>query len=242
VSLVGGCVGGASGDHCAATGVLWTARRRPLGLRYCESPTSSGLRHRRPTPSNWNRALKRACEATGHESISAYDCRHACATTWLRAGVPLGEVALRLGHSVETLVSYYVGAIQGDDLSSNELIEQTFQGQEWSPGSPSQAHPTDGGQSGPNPVNRPQAADLPESAPGAVELRYPRPESNWRTRFRKPMLYPLSYGGSAIHVSPREARPEPPFSRLSDSIRSNRLVAPPPSPHQRPAGRGPTPG
>ena len=24
----------------------------------------------------------------------------------------------------------------------------------------------------------------------------PRPESNQRTRFRKPLLYPLSYGGS----------------------------------------------
>jgi hypothetical protein len=42
-----------------------------------------------------------------------YDCRHAAATTWLRAGVPLGEVARRLGHSVETLVSTYVGALDG---------------------------------------------------------------------------------------------------------------------------------
>jgi integrase len=37
--------------------------------------------------------------------MRVYDCRHACATTWLRAGVPLGEVARRLGHSVETLVT-----------------------------------------------------------------------------------------------------------------------------------------
>jgi hypothetical protein len=57
-----------------------------------------------------------------HTSMSAYDCRHACATTWLRAGVPLGEVALRLGHSVETLVSNYIGALQGDDLVANERI------------------------------------------------------------------------------------------------------------------------
>jgi hypothetical protein len=25
----------------------------------------------------------------------------------------------------------------------------------------------------------------------------PRPESNQRTRFRKPLLYPLSYGGAS---------------------------------------------
>jgi hypothetical protein len=29
-----------------------------------------------------------------------------------------------------------------------------------------------------------------------ANLRCPRPESNQRTRFRKPLLYPLSYGGS----------------------------------------------
>jgi hypothetical protein len=54
--------------------------------------------------------------------MRVYDCRHACATTWLRAGVPLGEVARRLGHSVETLVSTYVGALDGDDTAANKLI------------------------------------------------------------------------------------------------------------------------
>jgi hypothetical protein len=36
--------------------------------------------------------------------------------------VPLGEVARRLGHSVETLVTTYVGALDGDDTAANELI------------------------------------------------------------------------------------------------------------------------
>jgi integrase len=81
---------------------------------------------KRPSQSNWNRALKRASGQAGHAPISAYDCRHTCATTWLRAGVPLGEVAHRLGHSVETLVSYYVGALQGDDLVANERIEKAL--------------------------------------------------------------------------------------------------------------------
>ena len=78
---------------------------------------------RRPTESNWNRALKRAAAAAGHQPMSPYDCRHACATTWLGAGVPLGEAARRLGHSVETLVTFYVGALQGDDLVANDRID-----------------------------------------------------------------------------------------------------------------------
>lgn len=78
---------------------------------------------RRPTSSNWARALKRALAKVGHPPMRIYDCRHAAATTWLRAGVPLGEVAKRMGHSVETLVSTYVGAIDGDETLANERIQ-----------------------------------------------------------------------------------------------------------------------
>lgn len=59
----------------------------------------------RPTQSNWSRSLHRAMRLIDAPPIRIYDCRHAAATTWLRAGVPLGEAAKRLGHSVETLVS-----------------------------------------------------------------------------------------------------------------------------------------
>lgn len=69
-----------------------------------------------PTLSNWNRSLSRASIRTGHAPVCPYDCRHACATTWLSAGVGLGEVALRLGHSVETLAEHYVGALARDAL------------------------------------------------------------------------------------------------------------------------------
>jgi integrase len=55
--------------------------------------------------------------------MRVYDCRHAAATTWLRAGVPLAEVARRLGHSVETLVSTYVGALPDDEKIGNDRIE-----------------------------------------------------------------------------------------------------------------------
>jgi len=40
--------------------------------------------------------------------------------------VPLREVARRLGHSVETLVSTYVGALQGDDVTANRLIDAAY--------------------------------------------------------------------------------------------------------------------
>ena len=80
----------------------------------------------RPSWSNWARALQRALATVGAPSMRVYDCRHAAATTWLRAGVPLGEVAKRLGHSVETLVSTYVGALEGDEQLANERIEDAL--------------------------------------------------------------------------------------------------------------------
>ncbi len=77
----------------------------------------------RPTHSNWGRAWKRALKSAEMEPLSIYDCRHAAATTWLAAGVPLGEAALRLGHSVETLVSHYVGALEDHTGKSNRSID-----------------------------------------------------------------------------------------------------------------------
>ena len=82
--------------------------------------SSSG---RRPSGSNWRRAWHLALRKIGHEPLRPYDCRHFAATMWLHAGVPLGEVAQRLGHSVETLVSTYVGALAGDETRANELID-----------------------------------------------------------------------------------------------------------------------
>lgn len=83
----------------------------------------------RPSWSNWARALQRALAAAGAPPMRVYDCRHAAATTWLRAGVPLGEVARRMGHSVETLVSTYVGALEGDEELANERIDAVLAGE-----------------------------------------------------------------------------------------------------------------
>jgi integrase len=97
------------------------------GLKLEGSDLLFRTRHdNRPTPSNWSRALKRAYTTVGHPPLRVYDCRHAAATTWLRAGVPLRVVAMRLGHSVETLVSTYVGALEGDDLLANQRIEEAL--------------------------------------------------------------------------------------------------------------------
>ena len=77
----------------------------------------------RPTGSNWIRAWHRALRSVGEQPLRVYDCRHAAATTWLRAGVPLGETARRLVHSVETLVSTYVGALEDEERVGNKRID-----------------------------------------------------------------------------------------------------------------------
>ncbi len=77
----------------------------------------------RPSGSNWARAWHRALESVGQRPMRVYDCRHAAATTWLRAGMPLGETARRLGHSVETLVSTYVGALDDEEQVGNQRID-----------------------------------------------------------------------------------------------------------------------
>ncbi len=78
----------------------------------------------RPSQSNWVRAWHRALASIGHPPLRVYDCRHAAATTWLRSGLPLGEAARRLGHSVDTLVSHYVGALQDEEDVGNAKIER----------------------------------------------------------------------------------------------------------------------
>ncbi len=73
--------------------------------------------------SNWARAWHRALESVGQRPIRIYDCRHAAGMTWLRAGMPLAETARRLGHSVETLVSTYVGALDDEEHVGNQRVD-----------------------------------------------------------------------------------------------------------------------
>ena len=80
----------------------------------------------RPTGSNWRRAWHRALKTIDHPTIRLYDCRHAAATTWIQAGVPLGETAKRLGHTVQTLTTTYIGALKGNEQQANEMIEKVI--------------------------------------------------------------------------------------------------------------------
>ena len=77
----------------------------------------------RPSGSNWARAWHRALESVRQKPMRVCHCRHAAATTWLRAGMPLGETARRLGHSVETLLSTYVGALDDEEEVGNQRID-----------------------------------------------------------------------------------------------------------------------
>jgi integrase len=80
-----------------------------------------------PNPSTWGATVKRGCTAADWPMMCPYDLRHACATTWLGAGVGLGECARRMGHSVEVLVSVYACALEGDDLEANRRIDDACQ-------------------------------------------------------------------------------------------------------------------
>ena len=62
------------------------------------------------------------------QSLRVYDCRHAAATTWPRSGLPLAETAKRLGHSVDSLVKTYVGALDDEEVVGNVKIERFLDG------------------------------------------------------------------------------------------------------------------
>ena len=70
--------------------------------------------------SAWGKAWR---VARGDETWRLYDLRHAAATLWLGAGVPVGEVARRLGHSPEVLLKKYAGVLSGDEDLSNARID-----------------------------------------------------------------------------------------------------------------------
>jgi integrase len=72
----------------------------------------------------WRSALQGACTALGVDVFTPYEIRHTNATMMIRAGVPMAEAARRLGHTVEMLVSTYIGAMDGDEKDGNRLIEQ----------------------------------------------------------------------------------------------------------------------
>lgn len=75
------------------------------------------------TESNLDRAWSRA---RGSNKWRVYDLRHACATLWLRQGVPIGTAAKWLGHSPEVLLSTYTGILSGDNEVAALRINSVF--------------------------------------------------------------------------------------------------------------------
>ncbi|MET9292440.1 site-specific integrase [Streptomyces sp. NPDC003077] len=56
-----------------------------------------------------------------------YDLRHACITRWLNAGVPIAEVARRVGNSPEVIHRRYHGCIDGHEEAANEKITRALE-------------------------------------------------------------------------------------------------------------------
>ncbi|MBZ9643510.1 tyrosine-type recombinase/integrase [Streptomyces sp. PSKA30] len=56
-----------------------------------------------------------------------YDLRHACITRWLNAGVPIAEVARRVGNSPEVIHRRYHGCIDGHEEAANARIAKSLE-------------------------------------------------------------------------------------------------------------------
>ncbi|QLE76270.1 site-specific integrase [Streptomyces rectiverticillatus] len=56
-----------------------------------------------------------------------YDLRHACITRWLNAGVPIAEVARRVGNSPEVIHRRYHGCIDGHEEAANVKITKALE-------------------------------------------------------------------------------------------------------------------
>lgn len=56
-----------------------------------------------------------------------YDLRHACITRWLNAGVPIAEVARRVGNSPEVIHRRYHGCIDGHEEAANAKITRALE-------------------------------------------------------------------------------------------------------------------
>lgn len=80
----------------------------------------------RPTQSNWNRALKRACESVGVMPLPPYGLRRTCASHLVDANVMIAEAAARLGHSPEVLLSIYTKRVSDGVERSNQLLDAVY--------------------------------------------------------------------------------------------------------------------
>ncbi|MDA0562872.1 tyrosine-type recombinase/integrase [Streptomonospora sp. S1-112] len=77
----------------------------------------------------WARARKTALTPAERELGVAqrpYDLRHGCASYLIADGVPTPEIARRLGHSVEVLLTVYVHWFRQQEHDANKLLSRAF--------------------------------------------------------------------------------------------------------------------
>jgi hypothetical protein len=55
-----------------------------------------------------------------------HDLRHGAASLWLNSGVPITEVARRLGHSVAVLLKVYANCVDGEEQTMNGRVESAL--------------------------------------------------------------------------------------------------------------------
>lgn len=55
-----------------------------------------------------------------------YDLRHGCASLLIGEGIPTPEIARRLGHSVEVLLTTYTHWFKEQEHAANRLLSDTF--------------------------------------------------------------------------------------------------------------------
>jgi integrase len=70
---------------------------------------------------HWNKS--RDLHNLTDEIKRIYDLRHLCASTWITAGLPITEIASRLGHSPEVCLRVYAHSIETHRDYFNEMIE-----------------------------------------------------------------------------------------------------------------------
>lgn len=71
-----------------------------------------------------NRMIARTCRQAGiNKKISGHRLRHTAATAMLRLGIPLPEVALHLGDTIETVYTYY---LHGDVEELRRRVDEKF--------------------------------------------------------------------------------------------------------------------
>lgn len=79
-------------------------------------------------PSAAHRRAMMACSASRPRGVGRpYDLPHACITRWLNAGVPIAEVARRVGNSPEVIHRRYHGCIDGHEEAANAKISKALE-------------------------------------------------------------------------------------------------------------------